>query len=163
MVGQTVSHYRIAASLGAGGMGVVYEAHDARLNRSVALKFLPPDLSSDTQSICTIYDIGEHDGRPFIVMELLRGETRERRLPTGDGYVIDTPRLVAQTFTALDGVSQFPNVVFRNDSHNETSSAVGFKLNLVQRLLVDVNVLFKLNDDGLRDKVTPLLGLEYTF
>lgn len=78
-------------------------------------------------------------------------------------YVIDTPRLVAQTFTALDGVSRFPNIVFRNDSHNETSGAVGFKLNLVQRLLVDVNVLFKLNDNGLRDKVTPLLGLEYTF
>jgi hypothetical protein len=78
-------------------------------------------------------------------------------------YVIDSPRLIPQTFTALNGVSSFPNIVFRDDSYNEVTGAMGFKLNLVQRLLVDVNVLFKLNDNGLRDKVTPMLGLEYTF
>lgn len=78
-------------------------------------------------------------------------------------YVIDSPRLVPETFVALDGVSQFANIVFRNDSFNELSGAIGFKLNLVQQLLVDFNVLFKLDDNGLRDKVTPLVGLEYTF
>jgi len=78
-------------------------------------------------------------------------------------FVIDSPRLVPETFHALDGTSQFPNVVFRNDSFNEVNGALGLKLNLVQQLLLDVNVLFKLNNAGLRDKVTPLLGLEYTF
>lgn len=78
-------------------------------------------------------------------------------------FVIDSPRLVAETFTALNGTSTFPNVVFQNDSYNEVSGAVGFKLNVVERLLLDVNLLFKLNNAGLRDKLTPLVGLEYTF
>jgi tRNA A-37 threonylcarbamoyl transferase component Bud32/tetratricopeptide (TPR) repeat protein len=120
MVGQTVSHYRIAASLGAGGMGVVYEAHDGRLNRSVALKFLPPDLSGDTQAldrfriearaasslnhpnICTIYDIGEHEGRPFIVMELLRGETLRSRIGRGSMRPAEVIDLGIQLADALD-------------------------------------------------------------
>jgi hypothetical protein len=77
-------------------------------------------------------------------------------------YVIDSPRLVRQVFTAASGQS-FPQIGFVTESYSLASGAAGFKLNPFGRLLVDFNVLFKLDEAGLRDKVTPLFGIEYAF
>jgi len=77
-------------------------------------------------------------------------------------YIIDSPRLVSQTFTAANGQS-FPQINFVTESYGIVNGAAGLKVNLFGRLLLDANVLFKLNDAGLRDKVTPLIGIEYAF
>ena len=78
-------------------------------------------------------------------------------------YVIDSERLRQEDFHALDGRSVFPNIVFGRESFNALSGALGLKANLLERLLLDVNLLFKLDERGLRDKVTPLVGVEYAF
>lgn len=119
VIGQTISHYKVIREIGAGGMGIVYEAQDVRLRRSVAMKFLPEDCARDELArgrfereaqtasaldhpgICRIFDIGEHDGQPFIVMELLTGRTLKQEI---GAKPLELPKFLSLAIDMVDAL-----------------------------------------------------------